>query len=152
MQNPRPLKQALIQAYGGFADNRIKNIDRGSIFIADDRGPADHNARKQLFLWFCLIFVEVISGDLVRISLQGGVPKGAAVADWVRQHNAEQTDKALIFDVMPADVEKLRELAASFRSIVEHGARYPVAAYKYVCPRTAASLERLHSVLRTHWT
>jgi hypothetical protein len=42
-------------------------------------------------------------------------------------------------------------LANAFEAIVAAGARYNVKAYKYVCPRTAASLGRLRKVLTGHW-
>ena len=63
MTDMRPLKQALLDQYGHFADKRIKNNDRGSLFIVDDRGPGDHGADGKLFLWFCVIFAEVIAAD-----------------------------------------------------------------------------------------
>src|SRR5271166_3243247 len=122
MTNARPLKQALLDHYGHFADKRIKNLVRGSLFIADDRGPGDHGADGKLFLWFCLIFVEVIDADTIKVSLRGGVPKGASVKAWVQKHGAEATDGSLIFNVMRKDQAKLSELGAAFRSIVRPGA------------------------------
>lgn len=39
------LKQRLLEEYDGFADKRIKKLESGSLFIADDRGGGDHGAR-----------------------------------------------------------------------------------------------------------
>lgn len=148
----RALKQALFNHYGQFADKRIKNIDRGNLFIADDRGPGDYAADKSLFLWFCSIFAEVIDGNTLKVSMRGGVPKGAAVAAWIKKHAAVSSDESLTFTVTSDDVSKLTELAAAFRSIVSRGApRYAEKAYKYVCPRTAAALDALGKVLGAHW-
>ena len=41
------LKQTLLDTYGGFADKRIKKIETGKTFIADDRGPGDYGADKE---------------------------------------------------------------------------------------------------------
>lgn len=99
-----------------------------------------------------MIFAEVKDADTVKVTLHGGVPRGAAVTAWARQHGAEMSEGCLAFGVGRQDVEKLNKLAAAFRSIVQPGApRYAQKAYKYVCPRAAASLERLCRVLARHW-
>ena len=148
----RPLKQALLNEYETFADRRIKNIDRGNLFIADDRGPGDHGADKQLFLWFCTIFVQVTEPNRVKIMLGRAVPRSAAVTAWIKKYAADDAEIGVRFDVTNQDVAKLGELASAMRSIVRPGApRYPIKAYKYVCPRTAKSLDRLRGVLIAHW-
>ena len=148
----RPLKQALLNHYGHFADQRIKNIDRGVLFIADGRGPGDHGADRKLFLWFCMIFAGVIDAGRVEVSLRGGVPKSASVNAWIQKHGAAGSDGSLVFTVTPNDIGKLDELAAAFRFIVRPGApRYAEKAYKYVCPRSAAALDQLSRVLAGHW-
>jgi len=149
----RPLKQALLNEYETFADRRIKNIDRGNLFIADDRGPGDHGADKQLFLWFCTIFVAVVDHDKVKVTLGKAIPRSAAVMAWIKKYGADDVEIGVSFDVTNHDVAKLGELASAIRSIVRPGApRYPVKAYKYVCPRTAKSLDRLRHVLTAHWS
>ena len=75
----RELKQTLFNAYGGFADKRVKNIEKGTFFIIDDRTPADEDASGRLFSWFCLIFAEVIDQDTVNITMRGGLPDGPLV-------------------------------------------------------------------------
>ena len=152
MNDLRPLKQALLDEYGSFSDRRIRNIDRGSTFIADDRGPDDYAADKTLFPWFCMMFVEVVDTYTLKVSLRGGVPRSALVTGWARQHCVEKSDDCLTFNVAREDVAKLVLLAEAFRSIVRSGApRYAESAYKYVVPRTADALDRLHSVLAHHW-
>lgn len=157
MIEARPLKQALLDHYGHFADKRIKNIDRGTRFIVDDRGPGDFGADRQLFLWFCQIWVDVTGPASLQVTMYGGVPKGASVGAWTNKHvarkNEGETSGRLVFDVAPDNQEKLLELAVAFRSIVRPDApRYAEKAYKYVCPRTAAALEKLLEVLVSQWT
>lgn len=54
------LKKKLFGEYGGFADERIKNLSKSDVFIADDRAERDLDARKRLFYWFCEIHVRVV--------------------------------------------------------------------------------------------
>jgi hypothetical protein len=67
VQSTHELKQVLFNAYGGFADKRIKNLERGKLFIVDDRTRSDEDAAGKLFLWFCQVLAEVIDGDTVKI-------------------------------------------------------------------------------------
>jgi hypothetical protein len=147
----RPLKQALLDAYGHFADKRIRDIDRGDLFIIDDRGPGDLGADRKLFSWFCSIFAQVISSDVVKVSLRGGVPHSTAVAHWIDKYQGIKSEGRLEFNVRAHDVAKLKDLAGAFRSIIRPGVRYPVRSYKYVCPRAAASLDRFYETLTGHW-
>jgi hypothetical protein len=148
----RQLKQALLKEYGCFSDRRIKNIDRRARFIVDDRCAGDYGADRNLFGWFCSIFAEVIGSQTVKVTLCGGVPISNSVTVWQQQYDVEAIDHQIAFTVNPDDLPKLSELAQAFEAIVAHGApRYPVNAYKYVCPRTAAALERLRECLSKHW-
>jgi hypothetical protein len=152
MIEARPLKQALLNHYGHFADQRIKSLDRGILFIVDDRGSGDHGADRKLFLWFCTIFAEVVDANTVKVSLRGGVPKGTGVSAWIQKYAVAASDGSLVFNVTPNDIAKLGELASAFRSIVRPGApRYTEKAYKFVCPRAAAALDQLSKVLAGHW-
>jgi hypothetical protein len=59
----------------------------------------------------------------------------------------------LQFQVTRGSQLLLSELAQAIRAIVAAGApRYSVPSYKYVCPRTAASLERLKAALDRAWS
>ena len=99
-----------------------------------------------------MIFAEVIGANRVDVTLRGGVPKGAPIKAWVQKHGAVASDASLAFTVTPNDIAKLDDLAAAFRPVVRPGApRYAEKAYEYVCPRTAAALERLSKALAAHW-
>lgn len=81
----RPLKQSLLNEYGHFADQRLKKIDSGSLFIVDDRIPSDHGADRKLYPWFCLIFADVIEPNAVKVTMRGGIPRSANVEKWIRR-------------------------------------------------------------------
>lgn len=145
------LKKIFFDAYDGFADKRVKNLDKESFFIVDDRGRGDYDARKELFLWFCLIFVEVLDEANIRILLRGGVPQSAQVSAWLKEHGAEESKSGITFNIERGHEQELLGLAKAFRAITRPGAKYDVKAYKYVCPRTADSIERLFKVLEGAW-
>jgi hypothetical protein len=153
----RGLKQALLDEYGAFADKRIKRIDRGHIFAVDDRGPGDIGADGNLFSYFCLVFADVISDVAVDVSLDRNLPIGSEVTEWIKRHNGTFSESHgnahLQFRVIRGSQHILSELAQAIRAIVAPGApRYAVNNYKYVCPRTAASLERLKAALDRAWS
>ncbi len=142
----RGLKEHLFKAYQGFADKRIKSMDRGRLFIVDDRGPGDFDARKHLFLWFCQIFVEVESHDQIKLILRGDVPEGPEVVQWMKEHSAKIDEAGVTIVIQSEQTADLLVLASCFRAIVRR--RYSVKSYKYVVPRTATSIEQLASVLK----
>jgi len=147
----RALKSALLAEYGHFADKRIKNIDRASRFLVDDREQGALASDGQPYGWFCEVIVDVLSNDKISMILQRQIPQGAAVQAWMTKYNAQVTrpffKNQMTFEVSRADVGKLNELATAFISIVRPPARYKEVSYKYACPRVADSLERLHRVL-----
>ena len=149
------LKRALLDEYGTFADRRIKRLETGHLFIVDDRTPQDFAADRNLYPWFCSIHVDVVNESEVQVLLRGDVPIGPRVNRWIESTGAKYaTDysSTLEFSVRQGQQEMLSRLASAIRSITAPGApRYSVPSYKYVCPRTAASLERLKSVLDRAW-
>jgi hypothetical protein len=151
VQAANELKQALLNAYGSFADKRIKNLDKGKLFIVDDRTSSDEDAAGKLFQRFCQILAEVIDDDNVKIIMTGDVPEGPLVARWFEQHGATKGNFDLEFIVPRGAETELGGLASGFRAMVRPGARYPVKSYKYVCPRAVGAIERLQRALETAW-
>lgn len=150
----RILKKFLFDQYGGFSDKRIKNIDRGSVFIVDDRSSNDIGANKQLFSYFCMIFAKVTTEDMVEVSLHGNIPKGPKVVSLLKAQKLKVEwpyPASLKFNVTPSNLDLLSKLATAIEDIVKGGKPYPVANYKYNCPRIAASLKRLRSMLEKVW-
>lgn len=149
--NPTPLKQALFDAYGGFADKRIKNLERGDTFIVDDRGRNDYGADKSLFGWFVQVFLQVIDADTVKLSFRGELPSSKATEDWFGGHGAEVTNFGREVLVECGGQADLTALANAIAAIVAPGTRYPVRAWKYVAPRTAGTLRKVSRVLTQVW-
>ena len=148
------LKRKLFDEYGGFADKRIRNLNKGQRFIVDDRSSGDFGAQG-LYSYFCSIFVDVMSGDKVKVVLSGNVPVNQGVRDWAASHQVETSSDIisyLSFIIEKGQENILNELANCIKAIVAPSApRYDTPSYKYVCPRTASSLLRLASILNKHW-
>lgn len=148
------LKGYLFKEYGGFADKRIKKLEKSDLFIVDDRDPQhDVGADKRLYPWFCLMFAKVNTGQSVALKMWGGVPTSAAITKWIDAGNGKWTDAppGIEVPVERGRESRLRDLAKLMQDIVKPGARYPEKSYKYVCPRTAKSLRRLADALKAAW-
>jgi hypothetical protein len=149
------LKELLFKEYGGFADRRIEDIEEGHLFAVDDRAAEDNAPDGNLQAYFCMIFADVISPTRLNVVLSGNVPDSDAVREWAERYDAQSTvgiNGDLQLAVAKGEQSRLRELAEAIRSIVARGApSYAVASYKYICPRTAASLERLADILDKAW-
>ena len=152
--NVLQIRKFLFEAYDGFADKRYKDLSKSNRFIVDDRSPSDLDAPGRLFNYFCSVFVEVDRPDKVEVFLYGNIPMSAGIEKWISANRAteECSGKGLRIVVSSGQEFVLEELASLMRAIVERGARYSVKSYKYVCPRTAHSLERLAGNLRKCWT
>lgn len=146
------LKRHLFDEYSGFADKRIKNLSKSDLFIVDDRSDRDVAADGSMYSYFCMMFARVASSDTVEVRLIGNIPMGPAVSAWIDEHCPQLTDgvqASMSFHASVGEEQKLTDLSAAIRSIVRPGApRYKTASYKYVCPRTADSLDRLAGTLR----
>jgi hypothetical protein len=151
IEETRAVKRIFLQEYGHFADKRITNLDKGKLFIIDDRGPGDVGADRKLFSWFCLMFAEIADHESIGIMLSGNVPQGERVKEWCAQNNTQLTDGRMDFNLRRGAQNNLADLAEAFRSIVKPGVRYEVSSYKYVCPRVANALVQLQSVLNRAW-
>lgn len=149
VQSANELKQVLFDAYDGFADKRLKRIENDAPFIVDDRTEGDQDARGRLFLWFCQLFVDVVSEEEVYLTFYGGTPTGPEVESWLNAHQLEVNKPGVTVSISPQNVDGLSDLATSFEKILTR--RYDTRAYKYVVPRTAQSLRRLQNVLIKAW-
>lgn len=144
------LKQHLFEAYGGFADKRIRNIERDEPFIVDDRGEGDYDARKQLFLWFTLMFANVRSATEVELIFRGGTPESQEVNTWFTKHDANRNGNSISVMLNPENFSDLDGLAVSVERITRK--RYDTPAYKYVVPRVAGSIRQFCHVLGKAWS
>ena len=148
------LKAVLFEAYNGFADKRVKNLDKASTFLVDDRDPGVIGADKKPLSWFCQIYAHAIADDELRVTLTN-TPLSEKIEKWAAKNGG--TVKHTIMPVLEVPVPRgkqarLDELAALMRAIVALGApRYEWKHYKYACPRAAKSLEKLKTVLDGAW-
>jgi hypothetical protein len=148
---PMKLKQMLFAEYNGFADKRIKNLEKGSKFIIDDRSDSDVGADGKLYSYFCMIFLDVSGDNAATVSMWGNVPDSSKVQTWREKNGLEGDDNSMTIKLSPKNYSMLETLAKLIESIIAPGATYSVRSYKYVCPRTAGSLRRLHGLLDRAW-
>lgn len=145
----RDLKLALLAEYGSFANPRIKKLEKSDHFIVDSRdGRRDHDAKGHLFNWFAVINLFVVSETEVTVRLGGKTAHGDAIDKWVEKHGDVLS---VGVKVTPGTVSKLRELAQAHRDIVRPGVWAAEPSFKFMCPRTAESLDRLAKTLDAHW-
>lgn len=144
------LKRHLFSCYGGFADKRIKDLAKAQSFIVDDRNNGGLSS-DGLFGWFCGIVAEVKSDDVVQVNLHGSLPRSPQVQETFRILGAIPGEQCLRFKVGREQIPLVRTLANQIRDIVARGNRYTEPSYKYMCPRTADSLERLAGHLDDFW-
>ena len=143
------LKRRLFEAFGGFGDKRIKNLQKSDFFICDDRERAPRDARGQLFLWYCTVDLRVISGELVHVGMGKAMPKSAAVDAWWAENTVEGRYRLPVIPVEMGQEAKLGQLSSLIAAIT--GKKYSVAAYKYECPRVSAVLTRTQDILSNAW-
>jgi hypothetical protein len=146
------LKRLLLAEYGSFADKRIKKVEKGRLFIVDDRAEGGVASDGAPYGWFCQMVLDVIDGDTVLVKLIN-LPVGPTVTRWAAVNRIRlRADESLELSITSATATQLITLAEALRAIVARGApRYSVASYKYACPRTADSLDRLASALTRAW-
>ena len=149
MTTTNALKQSLFDAYGGFADKRIKRLESGSLFHVDGRSAADYDARKQLFLWFCTVTATVHSGEEIVVHVGSAIPKNAAVEQWLAANQVPGQYDRMGIVIKKGEQAKLIELADLVAKVIKKP--YTVKAYKYVAPNTASALTHLKKVLDKAW-
>ena len=117
------------------------SVDVPSIRI-DDRG------RDDISSGFCRMSVLIAdkSNDGFTLYLWNP-PLDDEVAELIETHGGKVTGSRPEVEVeialLTKEVALIRTLAKAFRRIVGRGGRYPVPNWKWICPRTADSLDRL---------
>jgi hypothetical protein len=152
----RAFKKILLLAYGGFADKRIKDIDKSDMFTVDDRDEPDLGYDRKPLSSFCKISVKVRSNKSVTVTLFGNIPAGKDVKLWLARHNCEIRTPArqsmLEFNVKKGNNARLNELADAIEQFVETSElHHIVKSNKFVCLRTAKSLRHLNAILDEAW-
>lgn len=143
------LRDALLDAYGGFADRRFKDRDLDLAIRVDHRGPHD------VYPYFCSISVTVPDrdGEVLHLTLQH-CPAGPEVQELVDElggtvHPAD-FGATITLTLKLSQVPAIRRLAKAIRAVVGRGRSYDDANFRWICPRTADSLVALAKHLATH--
>lgn len=144
------LKQALFDAYDGFADKRIKNLASGNRFIVDGRTRSDLASDGNVYGWFCSIFVEVLDGSKIEMTIVN-IPTSDRVTDWLAKHSKANVRFGHRIEISAGEQDILLDLANHLTDITRPGRRYETAYYKHSVPRAAGALRRLHTVLAKVW-
>ena len=145
-----PLRDYLLDTYE-FADGRRSNRAVDVSIRIDDRGGQD------VVFSFCSMMVRVPDSSedaLVLTILQ--IPltektrclikdQGGSIREFAGGYAAELT-------LSVKSVTFIRKLARAIRQTIGRGKRYHNPNWKWICPRTAASLERFATVLKTYST
>lgn len=143
------LKSRLFEAFGGFADKRIKNLAKADYFLCYDHDAAPKDAQGKLFLWFCTVGLRAVEGDLVHIHMGSAMPRNAKVDAWWDANTATGQYGAKVLPITPETIGKLGELANLIAAITKNP--YSVKAYKHVCPEVAEVLRMTEQRLKTIW-
>ena len=146
----RHLKQALLDTYGGFADGRIKNIDVGNRFIVDKRTPNDIAADRNVYGWFCSMFLDVKRAEEVELTILN-IPESEPVRTWLADHGRPFARDGHKIVIARGDQDELTELSDRVRVITARGKRYDVPHYKYAVPRVVDALSTLYRALARGW-
>jgi len=108
----------------------------------DDYRPGDTSP------YFCSLWISIQNTEASRLTLHlKNPPLDDEVTRLIRAKKGKMTglppDLHVEIPVLTRDGAFLRELAKAFRRVVGRGRTYLNPNWKWICPRTAASLERL---------
>ena len=146
-----PLRDHLLDAYGGFADRRFKDRDLDRAIKIDDRDATD------VYPYFCSIFVAVPgpNGETLRLTLQHA-PSGPEVVEVVETlgGTVHQADfgATITLTLKASQGPAIRRLARAIKAIVGRGRSYDDPNLRWICPRTASSLMALAKHLALYRT
>ncbi len=137
-----PLRDHLLDAFGGFADRRFKDRTLDRAIKVDDRDATD------VYPYFCSIFVSIPdrTGDSLRLTLQHA-PSSPEVVDLVEELGGTvhpgDFGATITLPLKASQGPAVRRLAKAIKAIVGRGRSYDDPNLRWICPRTSASLVKL---------
>lgn len=143
------LRDHLLDAYGGYADKRIKNRSLDRPIKIDDGSPRD------VYPHHCSIFVRVPdrTGETLTLTLQH-CPHSPDLIALVNKHGGTATISEHGCDIRlnlnANQISTVTSLAIAVSKVTKRGNRYPNPNWKWIGPRTAGSLRRLAKVLKEY--
>jgi hypothetical protein len=125
---------------------------RGNVASPRTSVRIDDRQESDVYPGFCEIHVSVQDPDGSSVLLElSPAPHNAEVCEVVERHGGQVTHAPLGVSVRlsvgPKDARRVRDLARAIRRVIGRGQRYPDPNWKWLCPRTANSLERFARLL-----
>jgi hypothetical protein len=132
----------LINAYAVPQRNCPTGPGRTPSLKIDDENTGD------VHLGFCQIHATFADPEAANFTLElYNAPHDATVQELIAAHGgqfkADDQGATIVVPLNAKNAALIRQLAKAIRRVVGRGRRYPVPNWKWICPRTAASLERL---------
>jgi hypothetical protein len=139
------LKLFLFKQYDGFGDKRVKDISKDYPFKIDDQSSLDVHDQ------FCGIFLRVIADDRIELSLSNNAPFSRPIKSLLKSKGAEvrtiKNRSHVKVELSVSDIQFIRDLSKQVAALVAPGKEYKDRNWKWLCPRTADSLDRLANAL-----
>ncbi|SIO63379.1 hypothetical protein SAMN05444166_7329 [Singulisphaera sp. GP187] len=146
-----PLRDHLLDIYGGYADQRYKDRNLDLPIKVDEKGPRD------VCPSFGSIFVSVPQRTGVSLKLiLHHCPTSPEVMDLVETLGGELQPAdfrpTIILTLRSSQGPAVKRLARAIRAIIGRGRTYDDPNLRWICPRTATSLEKLAEHLADYYS
>jgi hypothetical protein len=144
-----PLRDHLLDEYGGYADQRIKDRSLDRPIRVDDWSSHD------TYAYFCSIFVSVPdrTGDALVLTVQHA-PFDDAVVSLVLGSGGtavpSEQGATITLNLTTKEFSTIRSLSQAIRHLVGRGRHYENPSWWWICRRTAESLNRLAASVRAY--
>jgi len=139
------LKKFLFNEYGGFADKRVKDISKDYSFKIDDQSSSDVQDQ------FCGIFVLVLNSDQIELSLSNNAPISTNIKKLLKTQKGSFWTigyrSHIKVELSVSDMKFIKQLSQEIAGLVSPGKKYKNPNWKWLCPRTSKSLNRLAKAL-----
>jgi hypothetical protein len=136
------LSSHLLDAYVSSRGQRPLKTAQGLSLKIDDQNEGDTH---QVFRQINAVFPGP-NADTFVLELHNA-PYDDAVRELIEAHGGqikvEATGSAITLPLNAKNAPLIRKFAKAVRRIIGRGRRYPVPNWKWICPRTATSLEQL---------
>ena len=140
-------KKYLFDAYGGFGDKRVKDITKDYSFKIDDQ---DTNDKHECF---CCIFVRVIEGSKFELHLSNNAPFNSKIKSMIKAKGGKVQEgdfNSMEVDLTSKDYNFISKLSVEIKELVARGKKYDNPNWKWLCPRTANSLNHFSGILKKY--
>jgi hypothetical protein len=144
-----PLRHFLLEAYGGFADRRYKDPSQDHPIKIDEESTTDVSNQ------FCRIFVRVPdrNGRSFIVTMHHA-PINADARELIVEQGGEivstQYGLTVTLRLQITKLTFLRKLSQTIRNTVGRGKTYADPNWKWICGRTADSLDHFADVLKDY--